>query len=163
MGQQFRLSRAGFRKALFEHFGNAQMELLAFFLQQRLIGRVLDQGVLELVAGGRRPAVLKEQFRLHQLRQFLLQRLGAARRRCGQQLVAEFPANRGGQLHDVEVAGHPIQPGCQEVLQSGRNGMHVKGVRHLHFAVHHAQAPASSSMAVNSSTNSGTPSVRSAT
>jgi hypothetical protein len=47
MGQQLGLRLAALRKMRLQHLGNALVVLLAGTPQQRLIGRVLDQGMLE--------------------------------------------------------------------------------------------------------------------
>ena len=50
MRQQFRLCLFVSRKSFFQHLGNLLVILLPGALEQRLIGRVLDQGMLEEVA-----------------------------------------------------------------------------------------------------------------
>jgi hypothetical protein len=54
MRQQFRLGGNSLGKLRFQHLGNALMVLLPGAAQQRLIGRVLNQRVLEQVDGLRR-------------------------------------------------------------------------------------------------------------
>ena len=54
MGQQLGLRLAALGKARLQHLGNALMVLLAGATQQRLIGHVLDECMLERVGGLRR-------------------------------------------------------------------------------------------------------------
>ena len=72
MGKQFGLRVFCFWKSLFQHLGNLLVELLAAALEQRLIRRVLDQGMLEEVGALRRCSSLIKQFRSDQLTQPLL-------------------------------------------------------------------------------------------
>ena len=55
MRQQLGLGLDGLGKLRFQHLGNALVILLPGALEQRLIGRVLDQGMLEDIGacGGR--------------------------------------------------------------------------------------------------------------
>ena len=56
MRQHFGLRLGGLREALGQHLGNALVVLLPGAPQQRLVGRVLNQGVLEGVGRlGREP------------------------------------------------------------------------------------------------------------
>ena len=63
--QQFRLRGADLGEARLQHVGNALMVLLAGTAEQRLIGRILDEGVLEEVGRLRRQPPLLQQLRLH--------------------------------------------------------------------------------------------------
>jgi len=67
IGQQLRLRLADLGKARLHHLGNALMVLLSGAPQQGLIGRVLDQGMLEAVHCLWRQALLVQKFRRHQL------------------------------------------------------------------------------------------------
>ena len=72
MGHQLGLRLGSLGKQLYQHLGNALMVLLPYALQERLIGGILDEGVLEDVAAARRQPSLVDQFSLHQLGQPLL-------------------------------------------------------------------------------------------
>ena len=75
MCQQFRLGGDDLGERGFEDFGNALVVLLARALQERLVGRVLDQGVLEAVRRLGRCPLLVEEFGRDQLRKALMQRI----------------------------------------------------------------------------------------
>ena len=61
VGQQLRLRLDDIRELALQQLGHLLMVLLAVAPQERLVGRVLDQRVLERVARPRRPAALVEQ------------------------------------------------------------------------------------------------------
>ena len=44
-----------------------------------------------------------------------------------QQLVAELPAQGGCQLRHLAPTGHPVEPGHEQVLQGGRDGLDGEG------------------------------------
>jgi len=73
-GQQFGLRGRGLRKLGRQHLGNALMVLLPRTLEERLIRRLLDKGMLERVHGLRRYPPLVEHLGLHQLPQTSPQR-----------------------------------------------------------------------------------------
>ena len=64
MGKEFRLRFLDVRETRFQHLRNLLVILLAFALEQRLIGRVLNQRMLEEVGCLRREPALIEQFGL---------------------------------------------------------------------------------------------------
>ena len=72
MRQQFGLGRGGVWKLRLQHLGNLPVVLLPRALEQRLVCRVLDQGVLEDVGGLRWHAALIEHFRVDEPAQFVL-------------------------------------------------------------------------------------------
>ena len=72
VGDQLRLGINRLRKALLEHLCNTLMVLLAGALEQRLIGCILDQGMLEEIRRLRGQPLLIEELRLHQLVQPML-------------------------------------------------------------------------------------------
>ena len=61
LGQHFRLGLGDLGKPLLERLGDAGVQLLAPGLEQRLVGRVLDQGVLEAVGRLGRGAAAEDQ------------------------------------------------------------------------------------------------------
>ena len=69
LGDQLRLGLHERGEPGFEDLGNLLVHLLPGALEQRRIGRVLDQGVLKYIPGPRRPSPLVEEFGGHQLRQ----------------------------------------------------------------------------------------------
>jgi hypothetical protein len=69
LGKEFRLHVAGLRESCLQHVGNPLMILLPRIPQQRLIGHVLDEGMLEGVGGLWRQSLLVQELCLHQLLQ----------------------------------------------------------------------------------------------
>ena len=121
MGEQLRLRLGGLRELRFQHVGDPPMELLALSLDQRVVQGVLEQRVLEDVTAAGRPALRVQDLRLHQLRQFALQRRLVQVRDGGQYLVTEFAAQRSGELCKLPLALDPIQPGHHQILKGGGN------------------------------------------
>ena len=74
------------------------MKQLALALEQALVGRVLDQGVLERVRGVGRRAAAEDEFVVDQLLQGVFQFVVAERRDGGQQVLGEFAADAGAEL-----------------------------------------------------------------
>jgi hypothetical protein len=74
MRQQFWLGLDGLRKLRLQHLRNPLMVLLPCAPQQRLIGGLLDEGMLEDILALRRQPPLVDQLSVHQLGQPLLQR-----------------------------------------------------------------------------------------
>ena len=116
-----------FGKRLLDHARDLGVQLLSAALQQRVISRVLHQRVLERVDRIRRRATTEGQSRRAQLRQGVIE-LGLRHRRDrGDQLVAEFAANRRPDLGDLLHRHEPIQPRHQRVPQRRRNGDGASG------------------------------------
>ena len=74
VGEQFGLDLGRLRKSLGKHLSDPLMELLASALQQRMVGRLLDQRMLEGVDRVRRGAAPVHEFRIHETSQGVLQR-----------------------------------------------------------------------------------------
>ena len=74
VGEQLGLGLGQVGKALDQYLRRALMILLPRAPQQRLIGRILHQGMLERIGGVRRHAPLVEHLGLHQLHQATPQR-----------------------------------------------------------------------------------------
>jgi hypothetical protein len=72
LSHQLRLGLHERGELCFENLRNLLVHLLSGALEQRRVGRVLDQGVLKQIPGPRRPPPLVEEFGGHQLRQSLL-------------------------------------------------------------------------------------------
>ena len=73
VGQQLRLGRHHLGKPRFEHLRDPLVDLLPGAPEQRRVGRVLDQRMLEHIPGPRRPSPLVEELGGHQLSQPRLQ------------------------------------------------------------------------------------------
>ena len=67
VGEQFRLRLDGLRELRLQHLGDPPVELLPLALDQRVVQRVLEQGVLEDVGAARRPTLRIQDLGLHQL------------------------------------------------------------------------------------------------
>ena len=69
MRKQFRLAFDEISEVLLQHRGNAGMQLLSPSAQERRVGSVLHQGVLEQIRGMRSGAATKQQTRITKLTQ----------------------------------------------------------------------------------------------
>ncbi len=86
------------------------MQIFPPALEQSLISRVPDQGVLELIGGLRSNTAHIQQFDLRQSTQRILQLLFGYRMDCAQQFVREFAANYRSDLDDFLRLPQAIQP-----------------------------------------------------
>ena len=107
------------------------MVLLARAPEQRLIGRVLDERVLERVGRLRREAPLHHHLGLHQLRQCRLE----CRRLQGcdglQQIIGKrAPHGRAQLRHDFGRA-EAVKARHQRVVEGGRDRQRGQGTRQL--------------------------------
>jgi hypothetical protein len=105
------------------------MVLLARAAQQRLIGRVLDQGMLEEVHRLRRQPPLVQELCLYQLVQPPLQGLFVPRGDGVQQGIGKLAPQRRPQLRQALHRRQAIQPRHQRVVQRGRNRQRREGTR----------------------------------
>src|ERR1700730_17821526 len=72
VAQQLRLSLGGLRELRFQHLADPPVELLPLTLDQRVVQRVFEKGVLEEVRATRRPALRVQDLGLRQLGQLRL-------------------------------------------------------------------------------------------
>jgi len=93
------LDRVG--EAAFEQFGDLAVILLAGAPQQRLVGRVLDQRMLEHVARTRRPPALVEQLGLDQAAEHVAQARLVEGGDRPQHFIGEIAAQDGAQLRHL--------------------------------------------------------------
>ena len=121
MGQQLGLGGAEVGKLRLQHLGNALMVLLAGAAQQGLIGRILDQGVLEAIHGLRWQPLLVEEFRLHQLLQPALQGRLVPRRDGLEEGIGKVASERRSELCQAFHRCQTVQPCHQRVVQGGGN------------------------------------------
>ena len=161
MGEQLRPRLGGLRELRFQHLGDPPVELLSLALDQRVVQGILEQRVLEDVAAAGRPALRVQDFSLNQLCQLRLERRLVQCRDGGQQFVAELAAERRGELRHFPLALHPVQPGHHQVLERGRDLASEQRLAARAARPSRSGAPDSCTIFVNSSTNSGTPPVRS--
>ena len=119
---QFRFGRDSRGKLALQHLGDLSVIVLAGPFEQRLIGRVLHQCVLEQVPRAGRSTPLVEQLGVDQQRQAFLQ-LGLFDRNDRlHHLIGELPPEHGAELGDLADARQPVQPRHQRVLQGRGNG-----------------------------------------
>ena len=95
VSQEFGLGRDDLGKPGFEELCRLLKILLPGAFQQGGISSILDERMLEDVAGTRRPTPLIEAFGVHELSQPVLQRSLLHRRECLQEFVGKLPAQHG--------------------------------------------------------------------
>ena len=119
--QQRRLTLSDFGELAFEGFHNTGMKRASALAQQRAIGRVLHQGVLEPVGRVRRRAPPEQQARLNETVERRSQlRLRLSRHRS-QQGVGELPADRRPDLRNLFGRAEPVEPRHQRRMQGRRD------------------------------------------
>ena len=162
MGENLGLRPRQLGKSRLDHPGNPLVDLLALALEHRLVGGVLDQRVLEQVARPGRAALLEQDLGRDQLAQLATEGVVVERRDSADQVVRELAAQARAKLGDVLDAGHPVEPGQQQVVQRGRDRVIGDGPVSDRSPSGPRRWPDSSRILANSSMNSGTPSVRAA-
>src|SRR5688572_16957362 len=101
VGHQFGVRLGHLREALRQDAGNTKMMLLTGTAEQRLIGRVSYQRVLEAVGGPRRIAGLIEKLSLHEPLQVAPQSIGVECADSTEEIEAKLASDARGEL------GHP--------------------------------------------------------
>ena len=96
-------------------------DLLAPALEQRLVGGVLDQGVLEAVGRLGRRAAAEDQLGCDQLVEGRAELGFGQGRDRGKQFVAELATDHGADLRDLLDRGEAVEPGHQRVVQGRRD------------------------------------------
>ena len=86
------------------------MILLAGALQQRLVGRILDQRMLEQVTRARRAAALVEQLVDHQLTEAALQHLFLDPGQRADHVIGKLTSQNRAQLCHFPQPRRPIEP-----------------------------------------------------
>jgi hypothetical protein len=117
MGEQLRPRFRGVWELLFERLRNPGMQLLALRLEQRLVGRVLDQGVLEAVGRLGWDAAAEYQLGCDQLIEGGLQFRVRAVGHRSEQRMGELAADRGADLRDLLDRGEAVEAGEQRVVE----------------------------------------------
>ena len=120
--EQFWLPLGKVGEVAFQHLGDARVQLLAAGAQQRAVGGVLHQRVLEQVRRLRRHAATEQQPGIGQQPEPGAQlRLRPLRHRLDQ-FVAEFSTEHRTDLRDFpRRAADPVEPGSQRRVQGRRN------------------------------------------
>src|SRR5258705_10500775 len=155
--KNFGLDLADIRKLPLKDACYARMQVVSLYAEERAIGHVLHQCVLEQIVGMRRHALPKQQTSLNETvqRQFQLRR-GLARHRSQQGMRKLAPDRRSDLRHLLGRAEPVISDACKLAGTAWSRDGTVAAVRRA--------APsfsASSTALVISSTNRGMPSVRS--
>ena len=116
--QQLRLVLGDFRELAFEGFGDAGVKRASRLAQQRAIGRVLHQGMLEQIGRVRRHALPEQQTSRNETVERRLQlRLRLAHHRS-QQSMRELSPDRRADLRDLFGRAEPIEPRHQRGVQA---------------------------------------------
>ncbi len=102
-----------------QRLDNPLVESLALGLDERVVERIFQEGVLEDVGTPGRPALCVEDFRLDQLGQFCLERRFVQRGDGCQELVAELATEDRADLCHLTFAGHSVQAGDDQILECG--------------------------------------------
>jgi hypothetical protein len=118
-------------KPRLEHLRDTSVQLLASGLEQRLIGDIFDQGVLETVGGVGRGAAAKHELRGDQLVEPALQLLLRPVSDRGEQLVRELAADHGADLGKLLDRGQPVEPRHQRIVQVRRDRKRRQRARKL--------------------------------
>ena len=120
MGDLFALRRVAGMASVLHRGGDPQVDLLALAPEQRVVGRVADQRVLERVAGLDAEAAPVDEAGLHQLAQLALERVDRVRGDRGEQLERERAADHRGELGDFLGGAQARQPRRQRVAERRR-------------------------------------------
>ena len=122
--QQLRLALGNVSELAFEGLGNAGVKRTPRLAQQRAIGRVLHQRMLEQIGRVRRRALAEQQTgRNKTVERSFEFRLRLAHYR-GQQGMRELPADHGADLRYLLRRAEPVKPRHQRGVQACR---HLKG------------------------------------
>ncbi len=120
VGDFLALRRVAGLASILHRGGDAQVDLLALAAQQRIVGGVADQCVLERVAGLGAEAPPVHQARLHQLAQLALERVDRVRGHGGEQPEREGPPDHRGELRHFLGGAQARQARRQRVTQRRR-------------------------------------------
>ena len=116
--QNLRLALGDLGELAFKGFGDPSVKRAPRLPQQRAIGGVLHQGMLEQIARLRRHALSEQQTGLNETVERRRQlRLGLERHRS-QQSMREFTADRRSDLRDFLGRAEPVEPRHQRGVQA---------------------------------------------
>jgi len=116
MRQDLRLAFGSLGELAFKGFGDAGVKRASRLAQQRAIGSVLHQCMLEQVARLRRHALPEQQACLNETVERRSQlRLGLPRHRC-QQCVGKLAADHRPDLRHLPCGAEPIETGHQRCV-----------------------------------------------
>ncbi len=110
MGDQLGIRLSGIGKTGFQKLRHLQVVLLARTAQQRFVGCILHQCMLEDISGPRRTAALVKQFRLDQLSKTLLQGGLIDGGKPGDHLVGKFAPQHRTELGKFAHLRQAVEP-----------------------------------------------------
>ena len=131
MGYQLGLRLGGLRELRGQRFGNPLMILLTHGAQQRLVGGLLDERVLEQVSRVGLGPLHVDQAGLQELLQGFVHGRGVEGGDGPQQLVWECPAQHRGKLRHRFRGTQTIETRDERVVQRGGNGEDQRRRRQL--------------------------------
>ena len=115
--------RFSFRGKVFpDRLRDLRVQHLALALEERIVGRVLHQGVLEGVDRLGACAPSKHQLGLNQALEREVELRLLDRRYRSQEFVGELPSNASTDLGDLLYRGQAVQTRHQRIPQRGGNG-----------------------------------------
>ena len=159
--QQLGLVLGNLSELAFEGFGDASVKRASRLAQQRAIGRVLHQGMLEQISRVRRHALPEQQTGRNETVERRSQlRLRLAHHRS-QQGMGKLPPDRRADLRYLLGGAEPVEPRHQRGVQACGNRQGRRRNSGGGLARASPSLSASSTAFVISSTNRGMPSVRS--
>ena len=101
------------------------MQRLAAALEQAVVGRVLDQRVLEAIVGLRRSALDKQEVGVGKPIQRRLQRRLVQLRDIAQQRIGEIASKHRADLRHLTRRPEPIEARGEGLLQGRRDGLNA--------------------------------------
>src|SRR5262245_923825 len=106
----------------FQRLCDPCVQLLTLVTQQRTVGDVLNQGVLEQIRGPRRRPTTEKQAGVRQLSKRHAQLRVPAAGDSSQQFIGKLATKRGAHLGHLLDSMQTIEPGQQQSLEARRNG-----------------------------------------
>jgi hypothetical protein len=120
MGDDFRLG-CGALGVIAQDFRRTAVQGLAAALEQAVVGRVLDQRVLEVIARSRAGAICDEQVRAGEPVERGLEGGIVDSANSPQQRVGEISPQHGADLRDLARFAKPVEPRGERLLQGRRD------------------------------------------
>jgi hypothetical protein len=130
MGDDFRLGRRGLWLSD-QDFRRAAVQRLAAALEQAVVGRVLDQRVLETVVRLRAAAFGDEEVRVRKLLERGLESEVVDPAHGAQPRITEITAQHGAYLRDFARFAEPIEPRRERLLKRRRDRLQATGLAAL--------------------------------
>src|SRR5262245_12419104 len=106
----------------FQRLCDPCVQLLTLVTQQRAVGDVLNQGVLEQIRGPRRRTTTEKQAGARQLSERLAQLRVPAASDSSEQFVGKLATKGGAHLGEHLDSMQTTKPGQQQSLEARRNG-----------------------------------------